>query len=78
MQVQFWGAARTVTGSMHLLEVNGRKLLAWAAHLQPRGRVRKVFLVHGEEPGATSLAEGLSELGVSEVEVPDRGQVFTL
>ena len=27
MQVQFWGAARTVTGSMHLLEVNGRKLL---------------------------------------------------
>jgi metallo-beta-lactamase family protein len=27
MQVQFWGAARTVTGSMHLLHVNGHKLL---------------------------------------------------
>src|SRR5262245_21603418 len=25
--VTFWGAARTVTGSMHLLEANGRKLL---------------------------------------------------
>jgi metallo-beta-lactamase family protein len=27
MQIQFLGAARTVTGSMHLLEVNGAKLL---------------------------------------------------
>lgn len=27
MRLQFWGAARTVTGSMHLLEVNGRKIL---------------------------------------------------
>jgi metallo-beta-lactamase family protein len=27
IQVTFWGAARTVTGSMHLLEVNGHKLL---------------------------------------------------
>lgn len=27
MKLQFWGAARTVTGSMHLLEVNGQKIL---------------------------------------------------
>src|SRR5439155_12002463 len=27
IQITFWGAARTVTGSMHLVEVNGRKLL---------------------------------------------------
>ncbi len=27
MQIQFWGAARTVTGSMHLLTINGKKLL---------------------------------------------------
>lgn len=27
MQLHFWGAARTVTGSMHLIEVNGAKIL---------------------------------------------------
>lgn len=27
MKLQFWGAARTVTGSMHYLEVNGSKIL---------------------------------------------------
>ncbi len=27
MQIQFWGAARSVTGSMHLLSVNGHKVL---------------------------------------------------
>lgn len=27
MQLTFWGAAQTVTGSMHLLEVNGRRIL---------------------------------------------------
>ncbi len=27
MQIQFWGAARTVTGSMHLLTINSKRLL---------------------------------------------------
>lgn len=27
MQLSFWGAAQTVTGSMHLLEVNGQRIL---------------------------------------------------
>jgi metallo-beta-lactamase family protein len=27
VRVQFWGAARTVTGSMHLLQVNGHRIL---------------------------------------------------
>ena len=27
MQIQFWGAARTVTGSMHLLTINGARVL---------------------------------------------------
>lgn len=27
MQIQFWGAAQTVTGSMHLLTLNGKRLL---------------------------------------------------
>ena len=59
MQVQFWGAARTVTGSMHLLEVNGRKLLLqWAARLQPRGRVRKVFWCTARSPALRRWPRG--------------------
>ena len=27
MQIEFWGAARTVTGTMHLLTINGKRLL---------------------------------------------------
>jgi len=27
VNIQFWGAARTVTGSMHLLTVNGVQIL---------------------------------------------------
>jgi metallo-beta-lactamase family protein len=27
VDIQFWGAARTVTGSMHLLTVNGTRIL---------------------------------------------------
>jgi len=27
MRIEFWGAARTVTGSMHLFEANGRRIL---------------------------------------------------
>ena len=27
MEIRFWGAARTVTGSMHLLTIDGKRLL---------------------------------------------------
>jgi metallo-beta-lactamase family protein len=41
MRVQFWGAAQTVTGSMHLLEVNGHKLLLDCGLYQ--GRRKEAF-----------------------------------
>jgi len=41
MRVQFWGAARTVTGSMHLLEVGGRKILLDCGLYQ--GRRKEAF-----------------------------------
>lgn len=41
MKIQFWGAARTVTGSMHLLEANGRKILLDCGLYQ--GRRKQAF-----------------------------------
>lgn len=41
MKLQFWGAARTVTGSMHLIEVNGQRLLLDCGLYQ--GRRKEAF-----------------------------------
>ena len=41
MQIQFWGAARCVTGSMHVLSVNGRNLLLDCGLYQ--GKRKKAF-----------------------------------
>ncbi len=41
MILQFWGAARTVTGSMHLVELNGHKLLLDCGLYQ--GRRKQAF-----------------------------------
>lgn len=41
VHVQFWGAARTVTGSMHLLECNGHRVLLDCGLFQ--GRRREAF-----------------------------------
>ena len=42
MKIQFYGAARTVTGSMHLLEISGHKLLLDCGLFQ--GRRKESFL----------------------------------
>ena len=39
MILQFWGAARTVTGSMHLVHVNGRKLLLDCGMVQGKRKI---------------------------------------
>jgi hypothetical protein len=39
MELQFWGAARVVTGSMHLLTVNRKKILLDAGLYQGRRKV---------------------------------------
>ena len=38
MKIHFYGAARTVTGSQHLLEINGKKLLLECGIFQGRRR----------------------------------------
>jgi metallo-beta-lactamase family protein len=48
MKVQFWGAAGTVTGSMHLLEANGHKILLDCGLYQ--GRRKDAFKRNRELP----------------------------
>ena len=38
MKIHFYGAARTVTGSQHLIEVNGKKMLLECGVFQGRRR----------------------------------------
>jgi hypothetical protein len=47
MRIQFIGAVRTVTGSMHLVEANGKKFLLIVVFIKgnvpKRGREMKIF-----------------------------------
>lgn len=47
-------------------------LLGWATHL--KGRLKKVFLVHGEPEPANALAEKLRASGIPEVHYPKMGE----
>ena len=53
------------------------ELLDWADHFD-RKRIKRIFLVHGEEEGYTALASGLKEKGFKDVIAPDRGDAFDL
>lgn len=52
-----------------------RGLLSWAGHFQ-RKRLKRLFLVHGEEEAAFTLADKLRKRGFRQVDVPVRGQKF--
>jgi metallo-beta-lactamase family protein len=52
MRIQFWGAAGTVTGSMHLLEVGGRRILLDCGLYQ--GRRKEAFERNRSLPFAAS------------------------
>jgi metallo-beta-lactamase family protein len=51
-------------------------LLDYAQTLQGRGSVQAVFVVHGEEASSLALAEGLRQLGIARVEVPEEGRAY--
>ncbi|MFN2144482.1 MAG: MBL fold metallo-hydrolase RNA specificity domain-containing protein, partial [Anaerolineales bacterium] len=46
--------------------------------LRQKGRVKEVFLVHGEDRGAEPLMELMKQNGMPNVHYPNRGQVFTV
>ncbi len=51
-------------------------LLKWAG--AGKDKWQKVFVVHGEESAALSLADAFTEMGLKQVVAPEYGQIFTL
>ena len=55
------------------------ELLAYTAHLNhASGRLKHVFVVHGEQEASLALAQGIREQGVPHVLVPEQGQEVEL
>jgi len=55
-----------------------RAELLWWIGQAVTGRLKAIFVVHGEPPAAESLAEGIRALGMLGVEVPEPGQSYTI
>jgi metallo-beta-lactamase family protein len=53
------------------------ELREWAGHFD-KEQLQRIFLVHGEFEAASTLADLLHQDGFHSVEVPERGQTFTL
>ncbi len=51
------------------------ELLAWARPFD-RKRLRQTFIVHGETPAQSTLADKLESEGMTKVTIPQRGQSF--
>jgi metallo-beta-lactamase family protein len=54
------------------------ELAAWAAQVKDAGRLRRVCLVHGEEPAINALAQRLTAEGLPHVGAPAPGDVLEL
>ncbi len=52
-------------------------LLEWVNHFDRR-RLKRIFVVHGEQEGYTMMASGLKQMGFRDVVIPDRGDAFEL
>jgi metallo-beta-lactamase family protein len=55
MKIEFWGAAQTVTGSMHLIHFNGKRILLDCGMYQ--GKRKEAFLRNRELPFDASLID---------------------
>ena len=75
---QFEVNASVSTAEGYSAHADRDELRSWAGRVREAGKVRRVFLVHGEEESAFSLADALREDGYRKVEVPERGSVFKL
>ena len=73
MRIQFWGAAQTVTGSMHLLEINGYRILLDCGMYQ--GRRKRAFEINRNLP---FNAAGIDVLILSHSHIDHSGNIPTL
>jgi metallo-beta-lactamase family protein len=51
------------------------ELLSWVQAMSKRPQ--RAFVVHGEPESAQSLADGLADIGIAEIYVPDRGDTLS-
>lgn len=54
------------------------ELLAYIAQVKANGNLQRVFCVHGDVQACQALAQGIRDLGVSDVLVPERAQEIEL
>jgi hypothetical protein len=87
MRLTFHGAAQTVTGSRHLVTLNGHQLLLDCGLFQgPRKETAArnfefgfdPAAVGGEAEPAAALQAGLQDLGFDDVRYPARGDFLEL
>lgn len=81
-EVRIFGEEYTVRASVEVINgysahADRSELLNYARAVQKTG-LREAFIVHGEEPAAESLAEGLRDMGVPRVHVPSPGEQVEL
>ncbi len=81
--IPIFGDKYQVRAEIHKLEgysghADRNALLNWLEKSAENKTPRHVFLVHGEPDSAFSLAKAIEKRGISQVSVPERGQVFEL
>lgn len=78
--VRIFGQEYTLRANVEVISgfsahADRNELLAYTGHLNhANGRLKRVFVVHGEEEPAMALASGIREQGVPDVLVPEQGQ----
>lgn len=76
MNITFHGAARTTTINALSAHVDRSEMLEYFSAMGKK--VKKAFVVHGEQEQALSFAGALREKIAARVEVPEPGQTFTI
>jgi metallo-beta-lactamase family protein len=79
--VRIFGEMHTVKADIETIEgfsahADRKELLEWFESLE--GRPKKTFVVHGEEESCLAFGETLKERYGADVEVPEKGEIFTL